>query len=359
MSSETDDKTQSTFPRSSLRARNRAIVMAPADAEDFRPEPRKTKTPIRLEDIFDEPFAEVPSPTDSKAAQSTRTSTGIGGISTSALEQALGDGIPDAVEESKRSPTRTHPETQQVQHSDLIDSFEMGDDGGLASFDAQNERAPQVGREQLGATQGSSDSVSATPAAVAPVAKIVRTVERVERVAPPQEYSKQEEDAVTFQDATSITAEDEYVSASRRHVTPKSELNEIDSSGTSRERVESQRISKLVGFLITYQVDPLGEYIELREGRLLVSRTGGASDNCLVIADPSVSPMHAIMRISSDGTILILDQLSEHGTRIKRRASGKEETLLGDKSTLEHEDVVIFGECAYHVCILKMGVETP
>ena len=164
---------------------------------------------------------------------------------------------------------------------------------------------------------------------------------------------------MSFHETAAIAAEEEYITASRRDRSHKAAPDEIESGVPSRERVESQRISKLVGFLVTYQVDPLGEYIELREGRLLVSRTGGASDNCLVIADPSVSPMHAIMRISSDGTILILDQLSEHGTRIKRRASGKEETLLGDKSTLEHEDVVIFGECAYHVCILKMGVETP
>jgi hypothetical protein len=59
------------------------------------------------------------------------------------------------------------------------------------------------------------------------------------------------------------------------------------------------------------------------------------------------------MRIGSDGTILILDQLSEHGTRIKRDGDSKEEALMGDKSSLGHGDMVIFGECAYHVCILK------
>jgi hypothetical protein len=120
-----------------------------------------------------------------------------------------------------------------------------------------------------------------------------------------------------------------------------------------REHVELHKLSKLVGFLVSYESDKFGRYVELREGRLLVSSEGRASDNCLVIDDLSVSPMHAIMRISANGTIMILDQLSEHGTRIKRCASGKEESLLGDKSTLEHGDVVIFGECAYHVCILK------
>jgi hypothetical protein len=121
----------------------------------------------------------------------------------------------------------------------------------------------------------------------------------------------------------------------------------------TREHLEMRRRSKLVGFLVSYELDRLGRYIELREGRLLVSSEGSSTDNCLVISDPSVSSMHAIMRISANGAIMILDQLSEHGTKIKRCDSGKEEALLGDKGTLEHGDVVIFGECAYHVCILK------
>jgi hypothetical protein len=116
--------------------------------------------------------------------------------------------------------------------------------------------------------------------------------------------------------------------------------------------------SKIVGFLVSFSADPHGAFVELREGRLLVSSELAEADNCLVINDSSVSPMHAIMRVSGDGSILILDQLSEHGTRIRRGDSGVEEALMGEKSHLNHGDVVIFGECEYNICTLGKSGRT-
>ena len=88
----------------------------------------------------------------------------------------------------------------------------------------------------------------------------------------------------------------------------------------------------------------------------MISSEQNATENCLVISHPSVSTMHAIMRISSDGSVLILDQLSEHGTTIKRASDAGEQSLMGDKEALHHGDVVVFGECAYNVCIIDFGV---
>jgi hypothetical protein len=124
------------------------------------------------------------------------------------------------------------------------------------------------------------------------------------------------------------------------------------SSSGAREYVDWKRKSKLVGFLVSYAGDSTGSYIELREGRLLVTSGQTSTDSCFVIAHETVSPMHAIMRISADGSILILDQLSEHGTRIRRGETGNEESLMGDKSTIYHGDVVIFGECEYHAVVM-------
>lgn len=350
MSSDTDDKAQSTFPRSSLRARSRAIVMAPADAQDFRPEPRKTKTPIRLEDIFDEPFGE------SLDKESANTSVA------SALSNVVGQSAPETPADAGVSKQPEKIEYSSALESDFEDNLselgespsELPDPFSAAPGDPPRiQEPPRVEREV---------PASVAQTSVAPVAKIVRTVDSaaVGYQAPEMRRSSSGHDYAETAGASNRTqvpnivqAHDEYSASKPVTADPEVGNGEVRRQSSTREIVESKRISKLVGFLVTYQRDRLGEYIELREGRLLVSSTGGASDNCLVINDPSVSPMHAIMRISSDGTILILDQLSEHGTRIKRRASGKEETLLGDKSTLEHEDLVTFGECAYHVCILK------
>lgn len=117
--------------------------------------------------------------------------------------------------------------------------------------------------------------------------------------------------------------------------------------------------SQLVGFLVSYDYDPLGSYVELRKGRLLVSADADASGNRLIINHDTVSPMHAIMRIADGGAVQVLDQLSEFGTRIVRGGSGQdagEELLLsGDKASIRNGDVLSFGERNFHVCLVTTG----
>lgn len=125
-------------------------------------------------------------------------------------------------------------------------------------------------------------------------------------------------------------------------------------AGTLPQEVIWRNSTGLVGFLVTFDHDPLGSYIELRTGRLIVSSEPEASGNCLVINDSSVSQMHAIMRVSGSNTIQILDQLSENGTRIRRPGADEEELLSGDKSTISHGDTVLFGDRKFHVCLLYL-----
>jgi hypothetical protein len=138
-----------------------------------------------------------------------------------------------------------------------------------------------------------------------------------------------------------------------------------DDVGFSEERsMESAGIdqifwkadSTLVGFLVSYDHDPKGTYVELRTGRLIVSNQRESSSNCLVINDRIVSPMHAIMRVAAGGVIQVLDQLSESGTRVRRQGQGGEEFLSGEKTSLSQGDVVFFGDRKFHV-LLVVGEE--
>jgi len=112
----------------------------------------------------------------------------------------------------------------------------------------------------------------------------------------------------------------------------------------------------IIGFLVAYDQNPNGAAFELRQGRLIVTSEAPGAGNYLVIKDGSVSPMHAIMRIGEDGSIQILDQLSEFGTKILRSGDTENETeLSGDKSDLGHGDVVRFGSRNFHVCLVVRG----
>jgi hypothetical protein len=123
----------------------------------------------------------------------------------------------------------------------------------------------------------------------------------------------------------------------------------------AREGITWLKRTKVVGFLVSYDGDPNGDVYELRVGRLLVSSEASYSNNCLVVKDDSVSLAHAILRVSQGGEIQVLDQLSDSGTKIKRFGSDVEQELSGEKSTLEHGDVVIFGKRKFHVCVIPVS----
>lgn len=111
----------------------------------------------------------------------------------------------------------------------------------------------------------------------------------------------------------------------------------------------------IVGFLVSFDSNTNGEVFELRTGRIMVSSQVAAGANCLLIKDESVSPMHAIMRVSANGEIQVLDQLSEFGTKIQRFGATEENALSGDKGSVEHGDIIKFGNRKFHVCIIAKG----
>ena len=121
---------------------------------------------------------------------------------------------------------------------------------------------------------------------------------------------------------------------------------------SSHEQIFWKSEGRLIGFLISFDHNPNGSYVELRPGRLIISCNKEASGSCLLIPDASVSPMHAIMRVSEGSVLQVLDQLSEAGTRIRRANGEGEEFLSGDKANASHGDIIFFGERKFHVCLL-------
>ena len=114
--------------------------------------------------------------------------------------------------------------------------------------------------------------------------------------------------------------------------------------------------SPIVGFLVSYDKDQNGEVFDLRSGRLIVTCEPAANSDYLLIQEGGVSPLHAIIRISATGELQVLDQLSEHGTRVTKFGADSTDELSGDKAALEHGDTIQFGERTFHVCIVTRGV---
>lgn len=121
-----------------------------------------------------------------------------------------------------------------------------------------------------------------------------------------------------------------------------------------REGLVWQKKTPVVGFLVSFDSNVNGDVYELRTGRLIITSESAGQGNYLLVRDESVSPMHAILRISQAGEVQVLDQLSEFGTRIRRFESGEEQELSGDKGTVEHGDIIMFGNRKFHVCMIAM-----
>ena len=124
------------------------------------------------------------------------------------------------------------------------------------------------------------------------------------------------------------------------------------------EEIAWKSVTPLVGFLVSFDHDENGSYLELRTGRLIVTCQREGSGSCLVLHDESVSPMHAVMRVAAGGSIQILDQLSESGTRIRKFSTGEEILLSGEKAELNHGDIVGFGDRTFHVCLVMSGANS-
>lgn len=120
------------------------------------------------------------------------------------------------------------------------------------------------------------------------------------------------------------------------------------------DRLIWNKETPIVGFLVSFDKNQNGDVFPLRVGRMIVTSENSAGGNCLLLEDESISPMHAILRVNRGGDVQLLDQLSEHGTKIRHCGSDKEEELSGDKSTLGHGDIVRFGARTFYVCFIVL-----
>lgn len=290
--------------------------------------------------------------------ESDASSTRLGDLSgDDEFQSALDVFDPPAVEPTtftapkivRASSGQTAGQTQ-VAAADLFDPFAGLDEDSYDSPPQAQDSAvapleePAVGFEAL---------VTQEVIQTQPSPKIVRVSESIvaqESVVVPS-YN-QEPGAAMDAPAESVPAHSFKPVTSSRDV----EM-EAESMTDIRDQIFWKNDSPLVGFLVTYDHDPKGSYVELRQGRLIVSNQREDSGSCLVVAGESVSPMHAIMRVAPGGVLQVLDQLSETGTRVRHLGQVEEEFLSGEKSALSHGDIVFFGDRKFHVLLVLGATE--
>ena len=142
-------------------------------------------------------------------------------------------------------------------------------------------------------------------------------------------------------------------------VTPKKENDEYkatqlkleDKFKDIRNGIYWKEQTPLIGFLITFNNNPNGDFYELREGKLVITSQMNKNMNSLVINDESIAVMHAVMKITSN-KITLLDPFGENVTTLKHFNSDEVIELSEESEIIKDKDIVTFGNVTFKVCLI-------
>ena len=142
------------------------------------------------------------------------------------------------------------------------------------------------------------------------------------------------------------TTDDEPIQVNNSEIDPhkdfsktmvEEEVQEEDENGAVVSRREVRNAAKLVGWLVTYSLDPNGIDYRLFEGRNIIGR----DFNCSVcINDNKVSGQHAILLYRNE-KFRIKDNLSVNGTMVNGEDIDDDSRLLNDGDIIQIGDTVL------------------
>lgn len=171
-----------------------------------------------------------------------------------------------------------------------------------------------------------------------------------------KKFSGNQNDDYVAASQTSFNEETNNVESSPPYLKSSVERPEFEEANDTVPPLEDyilwSKITPVVGFLVSFDSDPNGQVFEIRSGRAIISSEIPNGGNYLLLNDESVSPMHAIIRVTEDYQFQVLDNLSEFGTTVVRPETGEELNLSGDKALVRHGDLIRFGKRSFSVCLI-------
>lgn len=111
--------------------------------------------------------------------------------------------------------------------------------------------------------------------------------------------------------------------------------------------------NRLVGWLVSYQLEDLGKAYEIRVGRTLIGGKGSGNGRMIALDTRDVSSPHVAMNASPKHRLMAQDVFSESGSFVARADSGDERPLSGP-TELKHGDWLRIGtSMRFQVCLIE------
>ena len=99
--------------------------------------------------------------------------------------------------------------------------------------------------------------------------------------------------------------------------------------GSDKEAKSGGALRKLVGWLVTFDVNPIGQDYKLYQGRQII----GSKSSCeICIQQPGISSEHAVL-LYRNGKLILQDNLSTNGTFVN-------DEMIEDKVELNNDDII-------------------
>jgi hypothetical protein len=117
------------------------------------------------------------------------------------------------------------------------------------------------------------------------------------------------------------------------------EVEEVQQGGDINEVVHQRATRKIVGWLISYTLDPMGIDYRLYEGNNTVGRNPG--NDITVAGDPSISGHHATI-LFKKGKFYLKDEMAANGTFIN-----DDEIEVGQPMEVVDGDTLKFGKTVF------------
>lgn len=115
----------------------------------------------------------------------------------------------------------------------------------------------------------------------------------------------------------------------------------IIGSETNINEQTSSAENRLIGWLVSFDLDQAGKDFKIFEGR---TKIGRSSANNIVIDKPEISDDHVLL-LSRDNKLIIQDQLSANGTFV----NGKK---VDERTEVKNDDVIKLGTISFKLKII-------
>jgi len=121
--------------------------------------------------------------------------------------------------------------------------------------------------------------------------------------------------------------------------------------GNFSNRNKLKNTERLVGWLVSYDLDENGYSFQILSGRTFISKEALGLEKEIEIQDDSLSTPHLVLLATQDHTLYVEDIFSEAGTYYQR--GNDTEKQIWEPTELKHGDWLIIGNnIRFQVCLI-------